>query len=77
MTALPTKICKGCRKPLVWAKTPAGSRVALDPRPAVYLVINADAAAPEAKRLEGAMVIHICPNAKETPADAPGEIPAE
>lgn len=35
-----TSPCKGCGRPIVWAKLPSGGAVPLDPKPAVYRVLE-------------------------------------
>ena len=65
---MPTKFntvpCKGCGKPIVWAKDEKGSNIPCDPRPAVYEVSFNGANEPYfAKRAPESMVTHFatCP----------------
>lgn len=76
MTEFRRATCNGCGKPIVWATTAEGKRIPLDPRPAVYRVVE-DPQRPKnysATRIEevssegrpmGAMVTHFatCPKA--------------
>lgn len=61
------KPCDGCHKPMIWARTPEGKWVPLDPTPPVYTVVPIKGAdgypRPEAARNMLAFVSHFvtCP----------------
>jgi len=71
VTSLKTSPCKGCGKPIVWARVDDehGGAVPLDPRPPVYIVnvlSSGDVRCVRAAR-ESFMVSHFatCPKANE------------
>ena len=58
MSDLRTVPCKGCGKPIVWAKNAEGKAIPLDPRPPVYGVKQDAALGVICARVESAMVSH-------------------
>ena len=66
MSTNPTSLCRGCGKPIVWAKDPTGKAIPLDPRPPVYLVTSEDDEA-RCVRQPNSMVSHFatCPAANQ------------
>ena len=60
--------CDGCGRPIIWAETKDGTRIPLDPRPAVYMTTGfAGGTVVKAERTKDALVSHfaICPTANE------------
>lgn len=61
--------CDGCGRPIIWAETEDGTRIPLDPRPAVYQAMGflEDGATVKARRTKDALVSHfsVCPTANE------------
>ncbi len=62
--------CKSCGKEIVWGVTEAGTKVPLDPSPAVYQIDSVDLAYQsdcKVRRTKSAMVSHFitCPNATQ------------
>src|SRR5260221_14134639 len=53
-----TSPCRGCGKPIVWAITPGGGKIPLDPRPAVYILRNDALSGLMADRAVFSMVTH-------------------
>ena len=41
--ALPTAPCRGCGKPILWAKDAAGKAIPLDPRAVIYRITGYEA----------------------------------
>lgn len=58
--------CRGCGRPIIWGVTGDGKKIPLDPKPAVYGVVEDEGNA-LATRMEGAMVTHFatCPKASD------------
>jgi hypothetical protein len=38
-----TSVCRGCQRPILWAKTTSGGSVPLDPRAVIFRVVSAEA----------------------------------
>lgn len=60
--------CDGCGRPIIWAETKDGTRIPLDPRPAVYLTVGwKDGTISKVERLREALVTHFatCQKANE------------
>lgn len=63
-----TSTCRGCGKPIVWATTPDGKQIPLDPRPPCYEVVqDIDTGEATCTRKKDAMVTHFatCPKADQ------------
>lgn len=66
MTALPTRECRQCGKPLVFGTTPEGKQIPLDPKAPCYRASQPFmATAVQAERVPDVMVTHFatCPKA--------------
>lgn len=62
-----TSPCKGCGKPIVWAKTLEGKMIPLDPKPPIYWVEDDGNGGQACHRIREGMVSHFstCPNAND------------
>ena len=59
-----TSLCKGCQKPIVWAKSSEGKMIPIDPRPPIY-AYSTEGGETVARRVFAHGVSHFatCPNA--------------
>ena len=53
-----TSPCRGCAKPVVWARSPSGGKIPLDPTPPVYTVTTLSDGSVKCERAPGVMVLH-------------------
>lgn len=62
-----TSPCKGCGKPILWAKTRDGKRIPLDPKPPVYMTSDPDSDFVLCERQRRSYVSHFatCPEANQ------------